>query len=82
MSDQFTWEQLPEAIEALQNGDDIDYQGVTGDVEFDDAGEKTFYATYTAYSGRAIRSELMAHERMEEDIFYPALRSARNSNIC
>ncbi len=28
-------------------------------VEFDDDGRKTFYATYTAYSGRAIRSELI-----------------------
>jgi predicted GH43/DUF377 family glycosyl hydrolase len=28
-------------------------------VEFTDAGERTFYATYTAYSGRAIRSELI-----------------------
>jgi predicted GH43/DUF377 family glycosyl hydrolase len=28
-------------------------------VEFDDEGKKTFYATYTAYSGRAIRSELL-----------------------
>jgi predicted GH43/DUF377 family glycosyl hydrolase len=28
-------------------------------VEFKDEGRKTFYATYTAYSGRAIRSELM-----------------------
>jgi predicted GH43/DUF377 family glycosyl hydrolase len=28
-------------------------------VEFDDDGQKTFYATYTAYSGRAIRSELL-----------------------
>ena len=28
-------------------------------VEFNDAGQKTFYATYTAYSGRAIRSELL-----------------------
>jgi predicted GH43/DUF377 family glycosyl hydrolase len=28
-------------------------------VEFDDGGRKTFYATYTAYSGRAIRSELL-----------------------
>lgn len=28
-------------------------------VEFDDGGRKTFYATYTAYSGRAIRSELI-----------------------
>lgn len=29
-------------------------------VEFDDNGRKTFYATYTAYSGKAIRSELIA----------------------
>jgi predicted GH43/DUF377 family glycosyl hydrolase len=28
-------------------------------VEFDDGGRKTFYATYTAYSGKAIRSELI-----------------------
>jgi len=29
-------------------------------VEFNDNGQKIFYATYTAYSGRAIRSELLA----------------------
>lgn len=28
-------------------------------VEFNDSGRRTFYATYTAYSGRAIRSELI-----------------------
>ncbi len=28
-------------------------------VEFEDAGQKMFYGTYTAYSGRAIRSELI-----------------------
>jgi predicted GH43/DUF377 family glycosyl hydrolase len=28
-------------------------------VEFNDDGRKTYYATYTAYSGRAIRSELL-----------------------
>ncbi|MCC7276603.1 MAG: glycoside hydrolase family 130 protein [Alphaproteobacteria bacterium] len=28
-------------------------------VEFDDGGRRTYYATYTAYSGRAIRSELI-----------------------
>lgn len=28
-------------------------------VEFNDGGRKTYYATYTAYSGRAIRSELL-----------------------
>jgi predicted GH43/DUF377 family glycosyl hydrolase len=29
-------------------------------VEFHDEGRKSFYATYTAYNGRAIRSELLA----------------------
>ncbi len=29
-------------------------------VEFDEAGVRTYYATYTAYTGRAIRSELLA----------------------
>jgi len=29
-------------------------------VEFSDEGRQTYYATYTAYSGRAIRSELIA----------------------
>jgi predicted GH43/DUF377 family glycosyl hydrolase len=28
-------------------------------VEFNDGGRKTYYATYTAYTGRAIRSELL-----------------------
>jgi len=32
-------------------------------VEFDAAGLRTFYATYTAYNGRAIRSELIEDAR-------------------
>ena len=39
--DQYTFEQLPEAIEALQNGDDIDYQGASGPVDMDEAGDAT-----------------------------------------
>ncbi len=39
--DPYTWEQLPEAIEALQNGDDIDYQGASGAIDIDDAGDAT-----------------------------------------
>lgn len=31
-------------------------------VEFNDGGDKTFYATYTAYTGKAIRSELIETE--------------------
>jgi ABC-type branched-subunit amino acid transport system substrate-binding protein len=39
--DEFTFEQLPEAIEALQNGDDIDYQGASGPIDMDEAGDAT-----------------------------------------
>jgi ABC-type branched-subunit amino acid transport system substrate-binding protein len=39
--DPYTWEELPEAIEALQNGDDIDYQGASGAIDIDDAGDAT-----------------------------------------
>ena len=37
----YTWEQLPEAIKALQNGDDIDYQGASGPIDMDAAGDAT-----------------------------------------
>jgi ABC-type branched-subunit amino acid transport system substrate-binding protein len=39
--DAYTWEQLPDAIEALQNGDDIDYQGASGPIDMDEAGDAT-----------------------------------------
>jgi branched-chain amino acid transport system substrate-binding protein len=39
--DQYTWEDLPAAIEALQNGDDIDYQGASGAIDMDEAGDAT-----------------------------------------
>lgn len=39
--EQFTWEQLPDAIKALQNGDDIDYVGASGDINLDDNGDPT-----------------------------------------
>jgi ABC-type branched-subunit amino acid transport system substrate-binding protein len=37
----YTFEQLPEAIEALQNGDDIDYQGASGPIDMNDDGDAT-----------------------------------------
>ncbi|MQA74516.1 MAG: ABC transporter substrate-binding protein [Solirubrobacterales bacterium] len=39
--DPYTWEELPEAIEALQNGDDIDYQGASGAIDMDENGDAT-----------------------------------------
>jgi ABC-type branched-subunit amino acid transport system substrate-binding protein len=37
----FTWQQLPDAIKALQNGDDIDYVGAAGDIDLDENGDPT-----------------------------------------
>ena len=39
--DPFTWEELPDAIKALQNGDDIDYQGASGAIDMDENGDAT-----------------------------------------
>jgi branched-chain amino acid transport system substrate-binding protein len=45
----YTWEQLPEAIKALKAGQDIDYQGASGAIDMDDAGDATagVYDIYT-----------------------------------
>ena len=39
--DQYTWEELPDLIEALQNGDDVDYEGASGAIDMDEAGDAT-----------------------------------------
>lgn len=46
--EKFTFEQLPQAVEALRNGDDIDYEGISGPVDFDDNGDPTS-ATYEIF---------------------------------
>ena len=50
-------EQLPEAIEALQNGDDIDYTGASGAIDMDENGDATagVYDTYQ-YKGGGIET--------------------------
>jgi ABC-type branched-subunit amino acid transport system substrate-binding protein len=57
---EFSWQQLPELIDALQNGDDVDYTGASGALEIDDAGDATagVYDTYQFKgSGLAIIGE-------------------------
>jgi branched-chain amino acid transport system substrate-binding protein len=44
----YNFTQLPQAIEALGNGEDIDFDGVTGPIDFDDNGDPTA-ATYEVY---------------------------------
>ena len=37
----FAWNQLPQAIKALENGQDIDYIGAAGEIDLDDNGDPT-----------------------------------------
>jgi branched-chain amino acid transport system substrate-binding protein len=49
----YTWEQLPQAIKALESGDDIDYVGASGPVDMDAAGDTTagVYEVYEYKNG-------------------------------
>jgi ABC-type branched-subunit amino acid transport system substrate-binding protein len=46
---EYTWQQLPEMIEALQNGEDIDYTGASGALDLDENGDATA-GVYDIYS--------------------------------
>jgi ABC-type branched-subunit amino acid transport system substrate-binding protein len=37
----YTWQQLPQAVKALQDGKDIDYIGPSGDINLDENGDPT-----------------------------------------
>lgn len=39
----FTFEELPEAIEALEKGEDIDYEGASGPIDWDENGDLSRY---------------------------------------
>jgi ABC-type branched-subunit amino acid transport system substrate-binding protein len=39
--EQFTWQQLPDAIKALEDGKDIDYTGASGPIDMDVHGDPT-----------------------------------------
>ena len=39
----FTFEQLPQAVEALESGEDIDYEGASGPVDWDENGDLSRY---------------------------------------
>jgi ABC-type branched-subunit amino acid transport system substrate-binding protein len=58
---QYTWQQLPEAIKALQNGDDIDYQGASGAIDMDAAGDATA-GVYDIYQFKGSNLEVTGEE--------------------
>jgi len=68
--DAYSWEQLSDAITALQDGDDIDYEGASGQIDMDEAGDATagVYDIYR-YKGGAIDifDELPVAAQIEEE---------------
>ena len=52
--EEFSWQQLPDAIKALQDGKDIDYTGASGPIDMDVHGDPTrgVFAVYRFRSGR------------------------------
>jgi ABC-type branched-subunit amino acid transport system substrate-binding protein len=57
----YTWEQLPEAIKALQDGQDIDYQGASGAIDMNDAGDATA-GVYDIYQFKGPDLEVIGEE--------------------
>lgn len=50
----YTFEQLPDAIKALENGEDIDYEGASGPIDMDENGDATagVYDVYEYKNGK------------------------------
>jgi hypothetical protein len=53
----YTWQQLPQAIRALEQGRDIDYDGASGPIDMNAAGDPTAGA-YDLFRFRAGRLEV------------------------
>ena len=57
----YSWEQLPEAIKALKDGQDIDYQGASGAIDMDDAGDATA-GVYDIYTFKGASLEVIGEQ--------------------
>ena len=57
--DKYTFEDLQGAIDAAANGDDIDYEGASGPIDFDDAGDPSSaaYGTWGYQNGELVEND-------------------------
>jgi len=55
----YTYEQLPDAITALQNGEDIDYEGASGPIDLDENGDPSAanYGTWSYTGGKLVDTD-------------------------
>lgn len=53
----YSWQDLPQALEALANGEDIDYEGASGPINLDDNGDPTagVFEIFTIRDGEHVR---------------------------
>ena len=63
--DKYTFEQLSEAIDALQNGDDIDYEGASGPLDLNEDGDPTS-GVYDIYRYKGGKLEVFDELPVEE----------------
>jgi ABC-type branched-subunit amino acid transport system substrate-binding protein len=59
----YLWNQLPQAVTALQNGDDIDYEGASGSVNINEDGDATA-EVYDVYQFKGGQIELIADAKV------------------
>ena len=77
----FTWLQLDQAIKALEVGQDIDYEGASGPINMNDAGDPTagVYDVYEFKGGADAARRADRHSaRVERHLELPVGRDARN----
>lgn len=60
----YTFEQLPEAIKALQNGEDIDYEGASGPIDLNEDGDPTA-GVYDVFEFKAGAPEMIDQVPLE-----------------
>ncbi len=65
----YTFEELPEAIEALENGEDIDYEGASGPIDWDENGDlsKYIYDISEFKGGKLVKLDTVEVEGEEEE---------------
>ena len=62
--DKYTWQQLPDAIKALEDSKDIDYEGASGPIDLNEDGDPTA-GVYDEYRFRDGRVEVFSQVPVE-----------------
>ncbi len=64
----YTFEQLPQAVQALKDGKDIDYEGASGPIDLDDAGDlsRYVYTTIRFQNGKLEEGEQLTPSASEK----------------